>query len=682
MRRLLFSLGVALLVLTSATASPAQTIPRIFVTISDGVNPTVSGLALPAAPTAPPTYFKGGLILGQDSPKPASTVTTDVTNTLNILKCTTPPCTVHFPSGNVAPTAPLSNDTFTIQDVSATNRARVEKFDSVASADRVSFKGVKITSRVPGRVLTITYGVQSGALRDLTSTSTSYTGTAALSGTFKTATGLRATACNAGTTSANVADSCVKLSVALNGTTVNGAGATAVATVSVPCSNAFPTVNPCGTNGSYTAALGSFTGVNDVKSISCASVCRPTQVGTVTAEFNGTGEVLQLTASANGGMANIPDEAGGLEEVHLTLAEDLGSNRWIAYTAANERCQAVPKAPTINDTRNITNNSNLPISFEYHCGFFVPLQSGEGLALVSIVDPPAEKELAGSAATRNDAARVGFLPAPGGLQVRNISVFNLSYDVVEGTAPSGNNTLGDLEFADCTAGSLRVELDLRDDQGVPKGIARVYLGSEAPDNFRSGCNGFESIGTDLVNNPDARVDLSGLVGNLAAPCCNTFKKFQTGQTGQLRVRRISLIVDHGLDDPLPYQVPANHRIVFNDGNVNGVTARSSLQIVTGFARTVDLSTNGVSIAITKLTSPSVGPSFVPVVVKVIPSSQIVINGGKFTTSVNVNQLQPESGAQYTVSLCPNGAESDAGLGAPANTPLGLCIPDQAFMTLL
>jgi hypothetical protein len=664
MRRLLISLGVALLVLASVPDAHAN----IFVKISDGTT-TLDGLVTPT---------RGGLALRKASPAPTGTA--DATDTLTVLGCAVRPCTVHFPSGNVAPAAPLATDTVTIQDVSAANLARVEKFDSGASADRVSFKGVKITSRVAGRVLTITYGVQAGDLRDLTSTSSSYTGTAALSGTFKTATGLRATACNAGTTSANVADSCLKLSVALNGTTVNGAGSTAVATVSVPCNNAFPTVNPCGTNGSYTAALGSFTGVNDVKSISCASVCRPTQVGTVTAEFNGTGEVLQLTASANGGMANIPDEAGGLEEVYLALAEDLGVNRWIAYTAASERCLAVPKAPSTNDTRNITNSSNLPISFEYHCGFFVPLQAGEGLALVSIVDP-AEGELAGSATSRNDAARVGFLPAAGALQVKQIATLSLSYEVVVGASPSGNNTLGDLEFTDCTGGSLRVELDLRTAQGAPAGIAKVYLGSEAADHFRSGCEGFESIGTDLVNNPDARVDLSGLVGSLAAPCCDTFKKFQTGQTGQLRVRRISVIVDHGLDDPL-HAVPANHKVIFKDGNVNGVTALASLQVVAGVARTVDLSTNGVSITITKLTSPSAGSSFVPVVVKVIPSSQIVINGGKFTTSVNVNELQPESGAQYTISLCPNGAESDAAISAPANTPLGLCISDQAFMTLL
>ena len=653
MRRLGFSLGVALLVLASATASHAN----IFVKISDGAT-TVDA-------------SRGVLVLTKSSQAP--TGTTDVTDILNVLTCAVRPCTAFFPSGAATQQA---GDTFKIQDVSSTALARVEKFDSVASADRVSFKGVKVTSLVAGRVLTITYGVQPGDLRALTATSSSYTGTAALTGTFKTSTGLRAAACNAGLTSTDVATSCVKLSVALNGTTVNGAGATAVATVAVPCNNSFPDVNPCGTNGSYVSSLGSFTGVNDSKSISCPATCTPTQVGTVTATFGGANEVLQLTASANGAMSSVPDEQGGLEGIYLALADELGTNRWIAYTAASERCRAVPKAPTTNDTRNVTNNSNLPISFEFWCGFFAPLVPPAGVDLVSIVDPAElANGIVGGAATRNDAARVGFLPAPGALALKGINVLSLSYDVVvDPSSPSGNTTLGNLAFTDCKAGSLRVELELLDSKGAAAGTAKVYLGSNADDHFKSDCNGFESIGTDLVNNPDARVDTSGL-GSLASACCVTFKTLQQGQLGKLLVRRISLVVDHGEEALTVFN---NHKVVFRDGSVNGITALSSLQVVTGLQRTSDLSTNGVSITITKLTSPS-NSSFVPTVVKVIRSGSIVINGGKFTTSVNINDLAPESGAQYTISLCPNGVEEGT---YPANTPVGLCIGDQAFMTLL
>jgi hypothetical protein len=172
------------------------------------------------------------------------------------------------------------------------------------------------------------------------------------------------------------------------------------------------------------------------------------------------------------------------------------------------------------------------------------------------------------------------------------------------------------------------------------------------------------------------VDTSGLLGSLSSECCITFQQLQQGQTAKLQIRRIALVVDHGQDA----NEFANHKVVFFDGNINGITALSSLQLVTGQQRTFDLATNGVSITITKLTSPG-NASFVPTVVKVIRSGSIVINGGKFAASVNINDLQPESGARYTIGLCPDGAE-EVDPSLPANTPLGLCIGDPAFMTLL
>lgn len=655
MRKLVVLLGIALCLIASASPSDA----KIFVRISDGTT-TRDGAVLASF---------GSLVLSKTSLAPTSG---DVTDSMPILTCAARPCRVFFPSGA---TTQAAGDTFRIEDVSSASLARVEKFDSAASADRVSFKGAKITSLVAGRTLTITYGVQAGDLRTLSSTSSSYTGTAALTGSFKTSSGLRAAACNAGLTSTDVATSCVKLSVALNGTTVNGAGSTAVATVSVPCNNSFPTVNPCGTNGSYTSALGSFTGVNDSKSISCPATCKPTQVGTVTARFNGANEVLQLTASANGGMANVPDDQGGLEEVFLTLAEELGVNRWVAYTAASERCRAVPKSPTTNDTRNITNQSNLPISFELWCGAFSQLAANTGVPLVSIVDD-AESKLPGAASTRNDAGRVAFLPGAGQLQVRNITVLSFSYDVVTGLSSSGHGTLDDLTFADCRNGSLRVELELLTNQGAPAGTAKVYLGSDAGDQFKSECDGSEAIGTDLVNNPDARVDTSAMLGQFSAPCCITFAQFRQGARAQLRVRKIAFVVDQGSPaSPLPD--PVNHKVIFLDGSVNSATAFATLEVVTDVTRTFDLSTNGVSIVITKLSGTSgLG------VVKVIRSGQIVINGGKFTASVNVNDIQAESGAQYAISLCPDGAEAESGANDNPLVAPGICISEAALMTLL
>ena len=80
-------------------------------------------------------------------------------------------------------------------------------------------------------------------------------------------------------------------------TTADGQGSSASTTVAVPCNNLFPAVNPCGTGGVWTAANGTFTAVNDGKSISCPSACSPAQVGTLTARFNAINDVLQLTAT-------------------------------------------------------------------------------------------------------------------------------------------------------------------------------------------------------------------------------------------------------------------------------------------------------------------------------------------------------------------------------------------------
>ena len=606
MRKLFLSVGCALILLATATVSDAS----IFVKITDGsVAGTVDGLV---------TASKGNLRFAKASLAPLGT--TDVTDTLTLLSCTTRPCTVFFPERPGHPADRPIPDTFKLSDVSATSLARIEKFDSGASADRISLKGLKIQSLVAGKILTVTYGIQANDLRVLTSTqATSYAATAALSGTFRASptSTARALACKLGTTSTDVSDSCAKLTLAVNGTTVNGQGTTAIATVSVPCSNSFPTVNPCGTNGSWTGATGSFTGVNDSKSISCPSTCSPVQVGTLVAEFNGANEVLQLTASSHGALANVTDENGGVEETALTLASELGANRWVNFSAAIERCRAEPKAPTINDTRNINNSSSLPISFELWCGFFTPASSA-GIPLVSLTETML---LPGAAGSRYESSRVGFLPAAGSLPLKDITTLSFAYDVFVGTEPNPlDNRLGPLAYADCEGGSLRVELQLTDSTGVDQGTLKVYLGSNADDNFKSLCNGFESIGTDLVNNAAARVDPSGLVGNLAAPCCITFGKAKTGQIGKLLVRKIAFIVSQGTPPAAPAE---NYKTTFMDGNVNGTTALASLQQVTGVTRTTDLSTNGVSIVITKLTGniPPLG------VVKVVRSADIQIIGG-------------------------------------------------------
>jgi len=656
MRKLWLSMLCALALLGTATVSDA----KIFVNISDGTT-TLDAL------TPPPPFTKVGLVLSKASGAPQGT--TDVTDTLNILTCPTRPCTVGFPSGVING---LATDTFKIQDISTTNLARIEKLDSGTSSDRISFKGVKFTATAlgAGKVLTVTYGTQTGDLRALTTTqASSYFVSAAFSGSFKTSTGLKAAACKAGTvaTDMDTADeACVRLSTVLNGTTVDGQGSSVSTTIAVACNNAFPTVNPCGTGGSWTAATGTFTGVNDGRSLSCPSTCSPAQVSTLTARFSAANEVLQLTASLNGVISNVTDENGGVEDAAIALADEVPLNRWISTSGTLERCKAVPKAPTTNDTRNIVNNANLPISFEYWCGQFSPAGPA-GVPVVSLGDTPL---LPGAVGARYAASRVTFVPTPGSLLFKDVNSVSFNYDVAVGTeATPTEPRLGTLTYADCRDGSLRIEIQLVDSSGVDKGTVKVYLGSTTADFFKNGCDSVATtVGADIVGNPDARVDLSGLAGNLSSPCCVKFSSANKGNVGNLRVRRIAFIVSRPVSPPSD---PAeNYKVTLFDASVNGISAGSSLQVITNFVRVTDLSTNGVSIVIQKLTGQNTG------VVKVVSGSDIIINGGKFTTSVNVNDIQAESQQSYAISLCPNGT-TDNDPNLPANTVIGNCVADNA-----
>jgi hypothetical protein len=289
---------------------------------------------------------------------------------------------------------------------------------------------------------------------------------------------------------------------------------------------------------------------------------------------------------------------------------------------------------------------------------------------------------------------MGFVAGVGDLAVKDITTLSFDYDVVLGLSASGNTNLGNVNFIDCTAGAIRVEFELLDRMTLaPLGTARLYLGNDSATQFRSGCAAFDP--SDLVNNQAARVDLSALFGNLAKPCCDTFKSFQTGQTGQAIVRKLALVVDHGVGVPLTPCSPsngsacANYKVTFYDANVNGVTARSSLQVVTNVTRITDLVPDGVSIVITKLSDPSVPANTLPKVVKVIQNPPegsglpplIVINGAKFTSSVKVVDIEANSGATYAFNLCLNSAEISAENPLTAGVARGICIPDQGIATL-
>ena len=306
MRKLFLSVGCALILLATATVSDA----KIFVNISDGTTTLDAGSATVPfikSHVSNPTHRR----LSQRSDAPTGTLDATATLTCSSVR--------RGRARSSSPAARLTQqpgDTFKLQDVGSTTslQARLEKFDSGSSADRVSFKGVKFTSIGALKTLTVTYGNQAGDLRALTSSqATSYNVTAAMSGSFKTSLGARASSCKAGTTRPTwtILRQALRLSIGLNGTATNGQlGNTA--TVSVPCNSTF-TVNPCG-GGTWTPSNGTFTGVNDSNSISCPSSCSPAQVATLVAKFNAANEVLQMTASTHGAIANVSDENGGVEE--------------------------------------------------------------------------------------------------------------------------------------------------------------------------------------------------------------------------------------------------------------------------------------------------------------------------------------------------------------------------------
>jgi len=391
-------------------------------------------------------------------------------------------------------------------------------------------------------------------------------------------------------------------------------------------------------------------------------------VGTLTGRFNGANEVLQLTASLNGLISNVTDQNGGLEEVAIALADEVPLNRWVTTSAKAELCKGVPKSPTTNDTRNITNGSSLPISFEYWCGKY-SAAGAAGVPLVSLADTAL---IPGAGSAKYMASRETFLPTPpgaqnAGLQFKKITTLTLSYQVAVGQESNPIDTrLGLLTYAGCQDGSIRLEIQLEDSSGVDKGTMKVYLGDVSP--FKSGCENFDGTAVDILNNSDARVDASGILVNNPPLGLVTFGSVRTGTIGNLFVRKIAFIVDRGVSG---VDTTDNFKATFVDGNVNGITAQSSLQVVTDQVRVTPTSTNGVYIVVTKLDGTNnVG------VVKVIPPSDIVINGGKYTTSVKVVDIFAESGAPFAISLCPNGVETGFNPDSP-NPVVGICIPDNA-----
>jgi len=395
--------------------------------------------------------------------------------------------------------------------------------------------------------------------------------------------------------------------------------------------------------------------------------------GTITAKFNTIGDTLTLTGSNTAASSFVGlQDPNSLIGIVNALQGELGSNVFANYTSAESgQYLMIPNPPLTNQTRNINNSANLPLSFYMARAL---LQAANQVSLVSIgcdnlpdsdVDScQTTAPLAPSATSSNDAAYVTFLPST--LAFKDLSNLQLFYDVKTGTFSSGDPRLGSLDFGDCAAGSFRLDITLADPvTNAIVGTVRVYLGSVAADNFRSGCQAAESTlsGTNLVSNTATRVDTTGVGGS----CCVKFNQAQSGQIGKLIVRAVTVVVDQGVGTGSPtfdnYKVDVTDMVVGAFSAANPPPpATPGFAVVGNFVQTSELLQNGTFMRITKVSSPGnctgLAGEACPTIVKVIPSSDISTTGGKYSSSANVvDILAVAGGTTYAVEMCLFGSPS-------------------------
>lgn len=652
MRKLLpWLLRLAFIALVAAV--PDDALANIKLTISDGTSSV--------SPTSP----KPGFRVSMASPAGSTT-------TLSLLSCPLRPCTVFFPSGM---TSQQAGDTFKFRDAcgatglptcpSATTTitttspvARVVKTDS--STDRIDLKGLQITALAAGagKTVTVTFETELGDLTIVSSSSGSYPFSVTLNGSFTKkppqtsggSGGLTAACPNPdlGLTNTQLTTPCAKLALQVNGVTANGTGLSGIATASVPCKNG--TVTPCATVGGIYSSTGTIN-TTDSSSISCGTTCSPVHKVTLTAKFTVTDQTIALINSGIGAMSGLGEEEGGLEDLFHSLADELGANFWVAFTAGTELYRAVPKPPWTNETRNISNNSVVPIVFELQQADFVPANGG--VTLTSIV---TDGNLTADEQARNDRSYAAFIAQPLQLRWKDVTLLMLTYEFIVGDSFSGDPRSGTLSFSDCAGAAFRLQVALTTKDGVDVGSLIVNLGSQ--NQFTGGCAAAATTlsASNLVDNRDPRVDPSLLLGQLASACCMTVKQSQ-GRYGNLFVRSISVVVDQAIF----LTTPANYKVNLLEGVVNGIRATDSLVVASGYEQVTNLPVDGRSIVITKLTGTPIDPI-------VIGNDAIETIGGRLRTQVPVQSLSPDpGGTTYSVELCLFG---------------GRCIPLQGFLTLL
>jgi hypothetical protein len=506
-------------------------------------------------------------------------------HTLVLMTGCTAPCTRFFPSGS---TTGLSTDTFKLMDISATNKARVEKVDvpvagtATSGADSVILRGIRIVALPAGagKTFRITYATQAGDLSTITSSTGNYAAGAKLKGQFRLdnlapidgLSGPIAATCDA----TNLSVPCVQNAVRINLLTLNGTGSSTIFTATVPCSSLTGSVSPCGSGGFYNAGLlaGDQFFAVDSGSVGCGTECQPFWTSNVTVRFSAANQVFTLTNSSGAALAE--DSPTGLVDLAVQLSEP-GINVWVGSCAGVQtgaqpyRVTALP--PFGNLGRNQSDFATFPMKFSLEVGQFEPTPGGF-LRFLSISDP-AEAVLPPGDRLRNDACSMSWVPSPSSRpQFRNITELTLKYtDFVTDLADSGDPRLGSLGFTDCTA-CFRVEIDLVDNTGFSEGTLVVYLGSEVATHFQTNHDGSLSPLV-LAADPDARVDSSGM--SFKPECCITFADAQSnGLYGKLFVRAITVVIDQGTS------AAGNHLVQNLEAVVNGNSSNTAMLTVGNF----------------------------------------------------------------------------------------------------
>jgi hypothetical protein len=577
---------MSFLLLLAVAMAPHVAFGAINVKISDGTTLltsaggcVTSGTSCSSFTISAATVLSRGFDLSSDT-----TTTNNVTH--NILTCTTPPCTRHFPSGQATA---QSGDTFKIQDIASTNRARIEKINipaggtATTGADSVVFKGAKFFALAggAGKTLTLIYETQSGDLSTITSSTGNYLATAKIKGQFRLDTtspidgnnGAIAATCNSGES-----NPCVKLQLQINALTLNGQGssATAVVTAAVPCATN-STTSPCGTGGFWSPGLlsGDQFLANDSGSVGCGTTCAPVQKGTLTVKFSALNQVLTLQNSAGSGLA--PDTEDGLVDLAEALGEP-GINQWLASCSADQPFQVQGLSPFGLQGRNQdVANANFPAKFAGFEANLVPATGG--FTMESVVDTLAESVLSPSVAEKNNFCIMALIFSPTTRpQLKDIAPFTLDWtDFVVGNGQSINSLLGTLAFSDCTA-CFRVEIDLLKD-GVNAGKLKIYLGNGGPNNTTDH-NG-TTPPLDFFLDSAFRVDASGidpsgtLPGVAPQPCCITFADAASNANyGKLSVRAVRVVLES--NDDLAQD---NHQVTNVKAVVDGISSSSQLFVV-------------------------------------------------------------------------------------------------------